>query len=128
MRLLAKESWGFLKEGFLSGGEISIIGVVRAPVAIINFALFVRGLLVESYRNSQIFTGIDAKLIIATIARTTPIIEIPPLTKAKNLLETPEKEGLGHLAIFYRRTHRNRSRIVTAIKNRLLALCTPPNP
>ena len=29
---------GVSKGGFLRGGEISIIGVVRAPVAIINFA------------------------------------------------------------------------------------------
>ena len=29
---------GVSKEGFLRGGEISIIGVVRTPVAIINFA------------------------------------------------------------------------------------------
>ena len=52
---------------------------MRAPVAIINFTFFVRDLLVESYINSEIFTGI---LIIATGARTTPIIEIlSPLTK-----------------------------------------------
>ena len=31
---------------------------VRAPVAIINFAFFVRGLLIASYINSEIFTGI----------------------------------------------------------------------
>ena len=50
--------WGVSKGGFLRGGEISRIGVVRAPVAIINFAFFVRGLLIESYINSEIFTGI----------------------------------------------------------------------
>ena len=49
---------GVSKGGFLRGGEISIIGVVRAPVAIINFAFFVRGLLIDSYINSEIFTGI----------------------------------------------------------------------
>ena len=37
---------------------MSIIGVVRAPVAIINFAFFVQGLLVESYINAEIFTEI----------------------------------------------------------------------
>ena len=35
--------------GVCEGGDISIIGVVRAPVAVINFALFVRELHVESY-------------------------------------------------------------------------------
>ena len=34
------------------------MGWVRAPVAIINFAFFVRGFLIESYINSEIFTGI----------------------------------------------------------------------
>ena len=33
-----KQKSGVFKGGFLWGGEISIIGVVRAPVAIINFA------------------------------------------------------------------------------------------
>ena len=32
------EIQGFPKGGFCEGGKISIIGVVRAPVAIINFA------------------------------------------------------------------------------------------
>ena len=41
--------------------------LVRAPVAIINFAFFVRELLVESYINSEIFKGLDAKFIIATV-------------------------------------------------------------
>ena len=41
-----------------SRGEISIIGVVRAPVATINFTFFGRGLLIESYINSEIFTRI----------------------------------------------------------------------
>ena len=41
--------WGVSKRGgFCEGGEISIFGVVRAPVAVINFAFFVRELLVES--------------------------------------------------------------------------------
>ena len=31
---------------------------VRAPFAIINFAFFVRSFLIESYINSEIFTGI----------------------------------------------------------------------
>ena len=34
------------------------MGWVRAPVAIINFAVFVQELLVESYIDSEIFTGI----------------------------------------------------------------------
>ena len=63
------------------GGNLHIIiGVVCAPAAIINFAFFVRELLAESYRDSQIFTGVWRE-IIATVARTTPIIEISPLTK-----------------------------------------------
>ena len=52
--------------------------MVRAPVAIINFGFFVRGPLIESYINSEILHGFDAKLSIATGARTTPIIEISP--------------------------------------------------
>ena len=57
--------------------------MVRAPVAIINvFFLFVRDLLIESYREF-------AKLIIPTGARTTPIIEISP-THKNPLLETPD--------------------------------------
>ena len=68
----------------MRGVEISIIGVVRAPVAIIHCALFVRGLLTESFVTQRFLHGFDAKLIIATGARTTPIIEIsPPLTKKK---------------------------------------------
>ena len=35
-----------------------MIGVVRAPDAIINFVFFVRELLIESYINSEIFTVI----------------------------------------------------------------------
>ena len=43
-------------------GEISITGVVRAPVAIINFAFFVRELLVEFYVDSENFTGMWGKI------------------------------------------------------------------
>ena len=39
---------GVSKGGVCEGWEISIIGVVRAPVAIINFALLVQELLSES--------------------------------------------------------------------------------
>ena len=48
------------KGAFLPGGGrgISIIGVVRAPVAIVDFAFVVRELLVESSKNLEIFTGI----------------------------------------------------------------------
>ena len=35
-----------------------MIGVVRAPLAIINFACFVRGLLIESLCKLRVFTGI----------------------------------------------------------------------
>ena len=48
---------GFQRGVFADGG-ISIIGVVRAPVAIVNLAFFAPGLLVESYINSEIFAGI----------------------------------------------------------------------
>ena len=51
---------------------------MRALAAIINFAFFVRELLIESSINSEIFTGIDAQLNIATGARMTPIIEVFP--------------------------------------------------
>ena len=50
---------------------------------------FVRELLIESYINSEIFTGFDAKMIIATGARATPIIEISPPHKNPPL-ETPD--------------------------------------
>ena len=46
----------------MGGGGISIVGVVRAPVAITNFACFVCELLVESYINSENFTGISRKI------------------------------------------------------------------
>ena len=46
-----------------------------------------QGLRIEAYVNSERF---DAKQIIATGARTTPMIEIPP-SHNKKLLETPEK-------------------------------------
>ena len=49
---------GGFQRGVFVRGEISIIGVARAPVAIINFAFFMRELLIESYINSEIFTGI----------------------------------------------------------------------
>ena len=50
---------GVPKGGFCEG-EISIIGVVRAPVPIIYFFLWV--LLVESYITSEFFTGIWNKI------------------------------------------------------------------
>ena len=84
MRTFRKKSCkhsGVSKGGSCEGGQISIIGVVRAPVAIINFAFCVRGLPFLTQRFSQ---GVDAKLIIATGARTTPIIEI------SHPLETPK--------------------------------------
>ena len=65
----------FPKGGFCEGGNLNNWGGASAQVAIINLVFFV----IESYINSEIFTGIDAKLIIATTgARATPIIEIPP--------------------------------------------------
>ena len=83
--------WGFPKGGFCQGGN-SIIGVVRAPVAIINFAS-------NPCKNFCIYIGFNkeapdqknAKLIIATGVRPTPIIEILPLTKKKEPLETPKR-------------------------------------
>ena len=43
----------------MEGGEISITGVVRTPVAIKILRFFVRGLLnIESYMNSESFTRI----------------------------------------------------------------------
>ena len=49
--------WGFPKGGFCEGGKSQSLRWVRAPFAIINFAFFVRELLVESYTNSEIFAG-----------------------------------------------------------------------
>ena len=43
---------------FFVTGEISIIGEVCAQVAMINLALFVPDLLLESYINSEILIGI----------------------------------------------------------------------
>ena len=54
--ITGNKPWGFPKGGFRKGGDLSIIGVVRAPDAIINFAFFLRGFLIESYINSKIFT------------------------------------------------------------------------
>ena len=63
---------GVSKGGFCEGGKISIVGVVREPVAIINFAS-------DPCENLGVYTGFNkeaphknAKLIIATGARTHP--------------------------------------------------------
>ena len=72
---------GFQRGVFVRWG-IPIIGVVRAPGAIINFAFFMRELLVESYMNSEILTGISREVQYCSCARATPTIEVPPpLTK-----------------------------------------------
>ena len=47
---------GFPKEAF-ARGEIPIVGVVRTPVAIVNAVFFVLELLIESFINSEIVTG-----------------------------------------------------------------------
>ena len=62
IRIQARKSWGCFQRGVFVRGEISIIGVARTPVAIINFAFFVRGLLIESYINSEIFTRLWRKI------------------------------------------------------------------
>ena len=49
--------WGFQRGIFVRGG-ISTIRVVHAPVAKYNFVFFVRGLLIESFLNSEIFAEI----------------------------------------------------------------------
>ena len=68
--------------------------MVRAPVAIINFAFFLCGAsLLNPMQTQRFLQGFDAKLIIATGARTTPVIEISPLTKTplwKPLIRVPE--------------------------------------
>ena len=77
-------------------GEISIIGFVRAPVAIINFAFFVRGLLIESYIKLRDFAVIlREKFIIATGARITTIIEIPLPPHKKNPFGNPPERWFG---------------------------------
>ena len=55
---------------------------MRAPVAIINFTFFARGLLIESYINSEIFAGIWRKINYCN-RRVSPPHKNPPL-------ETPE--------------------------------------
>ena len=44
--------------GAVRGGNLNNWGRARAPVAIVNFTLFMREILVESSTNSEIFTGI----------------------------------------------------------------------
>ena len=58
-----------------------------------------RELLVESYLDSEIITGFGAKLITATGARTTAIIEIsppsqPPLWKPPTGVQIQRARGL----------------------------------
>ena len=67
-----EERSGVSKGGFLWGGEISIIGVARAPVAIINFAS-------NPCENLRVYIGFNKELphknielIIATGVCTTP--------------------------------------------------------
>ena len=62
-------------------GETSIIGVPRAPVAIISFAFFAQ----------RFLQGFNAKLIIATGGRTTPMIEVSPPHRTPPPLETLEE-------------------------------------
>ena len=64
-----------------------MFGVVRVPVAIIYFAFLCGGSLLNP-------KGCDTKLSIATGARTTPNIEICPLTKAAPL-KTPKERIQG---------------------------------
>ena len=63
----------------MRGGGILIIGVVRALVAILNFAFFVRELLVESCINSEVSQRFDVKLVIAR----------PQLLRCPHLTKTP---------------------------------------
>ena len=66
---------GFPKGGVCEGGDISIFGVVRAPVAIFNFGS-------DLCKNLSVYIGFNkvphknARFIIG--ARTTPIFEISP--------------------------------------------------
>ena len=50
--------WGFQRGVFARGENLNNWGGCAHGFAIINFAFFVRGFLVESYINSEIFTGI----------------------------------------------------------------------
>ena len=76
------ESWGFPKGGFCEGGKSQQLGRLRAPVAIINFAFFVRELLVESYINSEIFTGIWREINCCNrCARDPNYWDLPPSQK-----------------------------------------------
>ena len=60
--------------------QISKLGVLCAPVAIINFALLCRNSLLNPTYTQRFLQEFDAKLIIATGAHATPMIEISPLT------------------------------------------------
>ena len=69
---------------------MSITGVLRAPVAIVNFCLFFfwggrgAGAPCMLHKLRDIHRELDAKLVLATGARTTPIVEIPPPPLVKN--------------------------------------------
>ena len=93
------KSWGFPK-GFFVRGEISIIGVVRAPVAITNFAFFVRGLLIKSYINSETFTDIWRKINYCNrCARDTNYWDLPPppLLLGLQVMHYADLQGLNAL-------------------------------
>ena len=78
--------------GFQKGGEGckgGVIGVVRALVAKIDFAFFVRELIVESYINSEMFTAIWCKIISCNRCAHDPNYwDLPP--HKDPLLATPE--------------------------------------
>ena len=50
-------SWGFSKGGFCEGGNLNNWGGARTGCNS-SFGVFCTGLLIESYTNSEIFTGI----------------------------------------------------------------------
>ena len=75
---MIQDTSGVSKGFFLAGGGgISTLGVVRAPVAIINFAPNpCKNLWVYTGFNRRSRTNKNVELIIATGARATPNIEI----------------------------------------------------
>ena len=63
------------RRGFLRGGDLNKLGScapLGALVVIVSFTFFVWELLAESYINSEIFTRIRRKLMIATFCAHDP--------------------------------------------------------
>ena len=107
---------GFQREVLFRRG-ISTIGVVRAPVAVDDFSFFLYAAsLLNPIQSQKFLQGFDAKIFIATGARTTPIIEIsspshtPPLKTPDYSVISPKQCPLARASI-----KNNRSRSILLI-------------